>query len=439
MGELTRTPPFDLDAESSVIGSVLLDNNTFHQTSLQPEDFYKQAHKTIWKYICQMIGKGDVVDLLTLSAELKRDKKIDGIGGSYYLTQIVGSVPTAATMQHYAKIVHTTSLKRKVLALLSNGIENVFRGQLGVSEVIDANIRESMELLNQSEVDKNDIVKMGDLVGGVIDKFEASSENSGLVGIPSGYRRLDHLTGGWQKSHLIILGARPKMGKTSLLLNLAMNAADAGHHVGIISIEMTSEELVQRAVVSDSEIEGRRLERGCQINEDEWKKLARTQAAIDKLPIWINHKAGMTMSELRRKARKMVLDSSVEFLIIDYLGMIRPEKGVRISRYEHISETVRDIKILASELDIPIMLLSQLSRDLEKRPDKRPIPSDLRESGEIEQTANSILFLYRDYVYNINSSPLDAELNVSVARGHGTGVVPLTWRSEITKFIDKET
>ena len=427
------TPPNDLDAEMAVLGSLIIDNELMHEITLIHESFYRESHKIIFSTIKHLIDKQKKVDLVTLTAKLRKDKKIDSIGGAFYLTKIINSVVAKDNIFHYADIVNQCFIKRRLLFLSSEIRKNIFEESKSSIDIADDVVVECMSLMQETTDDS--IVSMRDGLEEAINDFE-KSENEGMLGIKTGFKKLDYMTGGFTDSDLIVIGARPKMGKTSFMLNLALNAAYEGVNVGIFSIEMTAKQLNKRAIVSDCGIERRRLERNLDIEDHEHRLLARSQARLNGLNIKICDTPNITMRKLKNNARKMVKNDGVQIIFVDYLGKIRREKGDKCSDLEHTGRTICDLKLLARELDIPVIVLSQLSRNLENRNDKRPIPADLRNSGEIEQEANMIMFLYRDCVYNPESPENEAELIVSANRDGDTGFIPLNFRGDITKFTD---
>lgn len=430
------TPPHDLEAEQAVLGSIILDNERIHDLDITTNSFYRSAHKTIFKALQYLINKQVKADIITLSAKLKKDKEIDGVGGSYYITQVISSVVVVDRIEHYANILKQCESKRDLLDISFKIQKDIYAGEINAASIADKAVKDSLEVMS-SNTSGDDIVKIGSGAGDIIDDLFDKQDRKGLLGITTGFSQLDYLTGGFKDSDLIVIGARPKMGKTSLLLNLAMNAAESGAGVGVFSIEMTYKQLVTRAIVSDCEIDRMRLERTQLLNDSEQKKIGRTLRNLDGLPIVINDKPGITMQEIKVKARKMVVDHGVKVIFVDYLGKIRRPKGDRSNNLEHTGNTICDLKLLARELDVPVVVLSQLSRNLESRDDKEPKPSDLRNSGEIEQEANVIMFLYRDHVYNNDADPRDAKVIVSANRDGMIGTAYLTWRGEITKFIDR--
>ena len=434
---LHALPPQSIEAEQSIISAILLDNETLFEVLdiLRPEDFYRSAHQKIFVAISELFTKNEPCDLVTLTEILKNKGDLDQIGGGTYLASIVDTAPVAVNAVHYARIIHNKASLRRLIEKANAIVKKCFEEQGDVDEVID--FAESSVF----EISEHKINPAFFSISQIIDKnFETLEErqaNKALVtGVSTGFSRLDTMTAGLQPSDLIILAARPSMGKTSLALNIARNAAiDADTAVAIFSLEMSKEQLSMRMLCSEARIDSNRLRSGF-FNRGDWDKLTDAGSLLSDAPIFIDDSANISAIEIRAKARRLKMDKNIGLILIDYLQLMRGRSSAERRDLE-ISEISRSLKGLAKELNIPIVALSQLNRKLEERGDKRPMLSDLRESGALEQDADVVAFIYRDEVYNKESNNPNrgkAELILAKQRNGPVGTVHMAFLNTYTRF-----
>ncbi|MFA6448778.1 MAG: replicative DNA helicase [bacterium] len=449
--KLTKVPPQSLENEQAVLGSMILDRDQIAIVIeiLQADDFYSDKHGLIYKSIIEIYEHNDPVDMVTLIEMLDRKGILEKVGGPAYLTTLVEGVPTPKSAQTYAKIVEEKSMLR---SLIKAGNEIVNRGYNSEGEV-DEIVSESEKLLYDISRGRafKDISQIQPVLKQAFDQINQKYKDRGVVsGLGTGYSALNDLTSGFQNSDLIILAARPGMGKTSLALNFCEHiAVEQNIGVGIFSLEMSSTQLATRLLCSRSQVDASSLRKGFLVPDD-WPRLTEAFDVFSKAPIVIVDHPNISPLELRAKARRMYKEFGVRMLFIDYLQLISVSGRRPDSRVQEISEITRQLKMLARELDIPVLAISQLSREVEKRPDKRPQLSDLRDSGSIEQDADLVMFLYRDEYYadkkSENSSDDDDERQVEVSKEaelkvakhrHGpTGKISLVFLNQYTKFVE---
>ncbi|MDX2499387.1 MAG: replicative DNA helicase [Deltaproteobacteria bacterium] len=430
-------PPQNVEAEESIISAILIDNNTLLDVIeiLAPQDFYRTAHQKIFAAIVDLFDKTEPIDLVTLANRLKEKGQLEEIGSASYLARLVDTAPLAVNAQHYAKIVHDKASLRRLIEKSNAIVKRCYEERGNTDDVIDfaeAAIFEITE--NKSQQAFYPISK---IILGNIETLEENQGNRSLVtGVPTGYSHLDNLTSGLQNSDLIILAARPSMGKTALALNIARNAAvEANIPVAIFSLEMSKEQLSLRMLCSEARIDSSRLRSGFFSMED-WHRLTDAAGVLSESPIYIDDSASLTGMDIRAKARRLKMDKNIGLIIIDYLQLMQGRAGAERRDLE-ISEISRGMKALAKELNLPVLALSQLNRMLEQRTDKRPRLSDLRESGALEQDADVVAFIYRDEVYNKeedNPSRGVAEILLSKQRNGPTGDVYLSFLNTFTRF-----
>ncbi len=434
---LYTLPPQSIEAEESIISAILVDNATLLDVMdiLTSEDFYRGAHQKIFAAVGELFARNEPVDLVTLSARLKENGHLEDIGGASYLARLIDTVPLAVNAQHYARIVHDKATLRRLIEKSNAIAKRCFADRGNVEGVIDFAESSIFEIAENKS--KQAFYPLRDLVVSNIDALEERQGNKSLLtGIPSGYTKLDNMTSGFQNSDLIILAARPAMGKTALALNFARNAAvDHNVPVAIFSLEMSKEQLSMRLLTSEARIDSSQLRRGFFSNDD-WVKLTDAAGSLEQAPIYIDDAPNLTPMDIRTKARRLKMDKGLGLVIVDYLQLMRaPGAGER--RELEISEISRSLKGLAKELDVPVIALSQLNRMLEQRADKRPMLSDLRESGALEQDADLVAFIYRDEVYNKdenNPNRGKAEVILGKQRNGPTGTVFLTFIGAFTRF-----
>ena len=430
-------PPQNVEAEESIISAILIDNNTLLDVIeiLAPEDFYRSAHQKIYGAIIDLFDKTEPIDLVTLANRLKEKGQLEEIGSASYLARLVDTVPLAVNAQHYAKIVHDKASLRRLIEKSNAIVKRCYEERGNADDVIDFAEAAVFEITeNKSQQAFYPISK---IILGNIETLEEKQGNRSLVtGVPTGFSRLDNLTSGLQNSDLIILAARPSMGKTALALNIARNAAvEANIPVAIFSLEMSKEQLSLRMLCSEARIDSSRLRSGFFSMED-WHRLTDAAGLLSESPIYIDDSASLTAMDIRAKARRLKMDKNIGLVIIDYLQLMQGRASAERRDLE-ISEISRALKALAKELSLPVLALSQLNRMLEQRTDKRPRLSDLRESGALEQDADVVAFIYRDEVYNReedNPSRGVAEILLSKQRNGPTGDVYLTFLNSFTRF-----
>lgn len=430
-------PPQSIEAEESIISAILLDNETLFDVLdiLKPEDFYRSAHQKIFAAISELFTKNEPCDLVTLTEILKNRGELEQIGGATYLPSIVDTAPLAVNAVHYARIIHNKASLRSLIEKANAIVKKCFEEQDDVDEVIDF-AESSVFEISEHKI-KPAFFAISQIIDKNIEALEERQANKALVtGVSTGFSRLDTMTAGLQPSDLIILAARPSMGKTSLALNIARNASiDANTAVAVFSLEMSKEQLSMRMLCSEARIDSNRLRSGF-FGNDDWGKLTDAGSLLSDAPIFIDDSANISAIEIRAKARRLKMDKDIGLIIIDYLQLMRGRSSAERRDLE-ISEISRSLKGLAKELDIPIIALSQLNRKLEERGDKRPILSDLRESGALEQDADVVAFIYRDEVYNKdgnNPNRGKAELILAKQRNGPVGTVQLAFLNTYTRF-----
>jgi replicative DNA helicase len=431
------TPPANLEAEQSVLGAVLLRAQALDRVAdiLRPEDFYRSAHGHIFQAMLDLWNRGEPVDLVTVTALLRERNRLEDVGGPVFLAALSEHVGTAANAGYYAKLVHEKAILRRLLECSQNLAQACLAPVEDVDQFLDGveteifKVAESKIRLGFQPIDS--------LVEKEVGLLESiwHREQGRITGVASGFPDLDQLTAGFQPGDLIIIAARPSMGKTALALNIAFNAAyHARVPVGFFSLEMSKEQMVRRLLSSEGKIDASHLRRAYFPEPDEWQRLQEAAGYLLECPIYIDDSPAATVLEVRSKARRLKAESKLELLIVDYLQLMRGRSDAP-SREQEISDISRSLKALAKELEIPVVALSQLSREVEKRPRKEPQLADLRESGAIEQDADVILFIYRDEVYNENSPEKgQARILLKKQRNGPTGEFRLAFRGLYTRF-----
>lgn len=438
MDTLQRVPPQNIEAEQSVLGSMLLEKEAILSASeiLKGEDFYKESHKKIFEVIMDLYDKNEPVDLITVSEELRKRNALEEIGGITYITALANSVPTAANVAYHAKIVKDKSIMRKLIHVSTKLVSMGYEEGRDVEEVLDEAERMIFEIAQRRSMEG--FASIRDVVIETFDMIEQLYKNKGrMTGVPTGFLDLDEMTSGFQPSDLIIIAARPSMGKTSFALNIAQYAAIREKvPVAIFSLEMSKEQLVQRMLCAEAHIDSHKLRTG-NLDEDDWPKLARAMGPLSEAPIFIDDTPGINIMEMRAKARRLKAEKGLGLILIDYLQLMQG-RGNSENRQQEISEISRSLKALARELRVPVVALSQLSRAPEMRQDHRPILSDLRESGSQEQDSDLVAFLYRDEYYHPDTDKKNiAEVIIAKQRNGPTGVIELVWLDKYTKFANK--
>nr|DAI29796.1 MAG TPA: DnaB-like replicative helicase [Caudoviricetes sp.] len=443
MSEDFRILPHDLVAEQSVLGAVFISPETMISLAdeLTPDDFYKPANKIVFKTMLSLLEKGEPIDATTMVSALTNQGDISNIGGINYVVELVNSTPTSKNVEHYAKLVKEKATLRKVIAELSESLSSAYQGDISINEIIEKTEKSILDISNQNV--GNGFRNVADILDTHMQIVETRSQTDGFVtGLSTGFVGLDKITTGLHEGNLIILAARPAMGKTALALNIAKHVATMERKPAVIfSLEMGAEELIERMVASEGMIPGYHLKTG-NLSTDEWKRLVHAQSNLYDVPIFVDDTAGIRISDIRSKARKLSQEmGGLGIIIIDYLQLITGSK--RENRQQIVSEISRELKILAKDLRVPVIALSQLSRSVEQRQDKRPMLSDLRESGSIEQDADIVAFLYRDAYYQKEQADSQEANNVTELilekNRHGSlGTVKLYFHKEYTKFSSVE-
>ncbi|WP_408955330.1 replicative DNA helicase [Natroniella sp. ANB-PHB2] len=437
MEAVDRVPPNSLEAEKSTLGSMLLDRDAIAKVIeiLQPEDFYRQTHAIIFNVINDLFDKGEPVDLVTVSEQLREKDKLEEIGGASYITSVVNSVPTATNVKHYAKIVEEKSILRKLIKTSNQIAQLGYQGDQEIDFVLDEAEQLVFNLSQRRTTQSFSGIK--DILMDTFDNLEQLYKHKNdVTGVPTGFRDLDKMTSGFQKADLVIIAARPSMGKTALALNIAQHAAVKEETpVAIFSLEMSKAQLVQRMLCSEAQVDSHRLRTGY-LNETDWRRISQAAGRLGEAKIFIDDTPGITVMEMRAKARRIQAEHGLDLILIDYLQLMQGRRNSE-SRQQEVSQISRSLKGLARELDVPVVSLSQLSRAVEQRNDKRPQLSDLRSSGSIEQDADVVAFIYRDDYYNPESEKAGiTEIIIGKQRNGPVGTVELAFQKEYTKFVD---
>ena len=432
---IERLPPHNLEAEQSVLGSLLIDRDAIIRVAafLRPEDFYTVANGTIYRAILDLYNRREPTDFITLSDELQRRGQYDLAGGLSYLSSLLNVVPTAVHVEYYARIVERASTLRRLIDAGTEIVDIGFREGIETEEALDAAER-AIFTVSQARQTK-DFVSMGEVLDRFFDQIDYLQQHRGeVVGVATGFSDLDQLTGGLQRSDLIIVAARPSMGKTSLALGMAYGAA-IGHQktVGIFSLEMSAEQLVQRVLSMETGVDSHRLRLG-QIDDGEWDRISRAFGRLSEAPIFIDDAAGASIMDIRSKARRLQAEHGLDIVIVDYLQLMSGRRSE--NRVQEISEISRGLKGLARELNVPVVALSQLSRAVETRADHKPMLSDLRESGSIEQDADIVLFIYREDKYDEDSEKEIADSLIAKHRNGPVGAINLRFFERTARFAD---
>lgn len=443
MNEEFRILPHDLAAEQSVLGSVFIspDSLIFLADDLTPDDFYKPANKIVFKTMLSLLEKGEPIDATTMVSALTNQGDISTIGGINYVVELVNSTPTSKNVEHYAKIVKEKATLRKMIADLSDSLSSAYQGDVPIDDIIAKTEKSMLDISNQNT--GTGFRNVADILDTHMQMVETRSQTDGVVtGLSTGFVGLDKITTGLHEDNLIILAARPAMGKTALALNIAQYiAVKEKKPVAIFSLEMGAESLIERMLAAEGMVEGYHLKTG-NLSVEEWSRLVHAQGNLYDAPIFVDDTAGIRISEIRSKARKLAQEmGGLGVIIIDYLQLITGSKGE--NRQQVVSEISRELKILAKDLKVPVIALSQLSRAVEQRQDKRPMLADLRESGSIEQDADIVAFLYRDAYYQKEQGDSQEANNVTELilekNRHGSlGTVKLYFHKEYTKFSSVE-
>lgn len=434
---LKRVLPHSIEAEQSVIGSMILDQEaiTIASEIIFPEDFYNKQYGVLFSAMVELHDEGKPVDIVTLQDRLKEKDVPPEVSSLEFIRDIITAVPTSANVRYYARIVSEKSTLRKLIRLVGEIENNCYAGKESLEVILEDTEKQVFDLVQRRNTGDN--VPIRKIVMNALQRIEAASMNDGnITGIATGFFDLDVMTSGMQPADLVLIAARPSMGKTAFVLNIAQHAAfKLKRPVAIFSLEMSKEQLVNRLFSLESSVDAQHLRNG-QLDETEWEKLIESAGVIGKSKLIIDDTPGISIQELRSKCRKFKLEHGLDMIIIDYLQLMSGG-GRSESRQQEISEISRSLKALAREMNVPVLALSQLSRAVEQRPDHRPMMSDLRESGAIEQDADVVMFIYRDDYYNKDTEkPGVAEIIIGKQRNGPVGTVELAWMAKYTRFAN---
>jgi len=441
MTALDRIPPQNLDAEQAILGSLMVERDLIPIISeiVQKSDFYAPHHATVYDAVIALYERGEPVDKVSVVEELRRRRLLEEVGGADFISQLLNTVPTAASAEYYAKVVAEKAILRSLITAGGRIATIGFEQPENVDEVVD---RCEQMIFDIGRRSTGGFTLVRELLKPAFERIDTLYHQKGTVtGVPSGFARLDQFTTGFQPGELIIIAARPSMGKTSLGLNIAMNAAkDAAKHAAVFSLEMSNDQLVQRFLSMEARIDAQALRTG-NIKDREWGEITRAMGVLAEIPIYVDDSAALTVGEVRSRSRRLAAQNGLDLIIIDYLQLLRSPNIRVTNRVEIIDEICRGLKALAKELKVPVIALAQLNRSPESRNDKRPMLSDLRESGGIEQEADVVAFIYRDEYYNPPTPENEniAEINIAKQRNGPTGLVQLRFDKRFTSFADLDT
>ncbi len=433
---LDKLPPQNIEAEQSILGAILIDNDALPKALeiLDTEDFYKLSHKKIFFSMTDLFDKNEPIDLITLTDHLKKKEELEQVGGLSYLSTLVNITPTAANIRYHARIVRAKGLLRGLLRSAHDISNKVYEDNLEAEDLVDYAEKSIFDIsdkrIKASFVSLKDVIKDSfEMIEQLYDKKDT------ITGVPSGFSDLDGLTTGFQKGDLVIVGGRPSMGKTAFSLNVAQYVGlELREPVAIFSLEMAKEQLAFRMLCAEAMVNSNSIRKGF-IKKEDWHKLTSAASNLTGAPIFIDDSSGITVLELRAKARRLKMEHGLSLIIVDYLQLMRG-KGSFERREQEISDISRSLKYLAKELSVPVIAVSQLNRSVEQRRPPTPILADLRESGAIEQDADVILFLYREEVYNKEAKKGTAEVIIAKQRNGPTGTVHLAFISNCTRFMN---
>lgn len=433
--ELRKVPPQQIEAEQSLLGGILIDNGGLPSALeiLRGDEFYRDTHRIIFRAVLELFERNEPADLVTVVDLLNQKDQLDAVGGASYLASLLEAVPSASNVPVYARIVNEKALLRRLIQASNEVISWCYGGGKSIEEILDL-AEAAIFSVTQNRI-RSSYYPLKEIIKKSIESIERFQEYREMVtGVSSHFKDLDKLTAGFQPSDLIIIAARPSMGKTAFALNIARNAAvDSGVPVGIFSLEMSKEQLVMRMLCSEARVDSHKIRSGF-LSQQECAKLLKAAGSFSEVPMYIDDTPAISALELRAKARRMMADRGLGLIIVDYLQLMRGREGTE-RREQEISEISRSLKALAKELNIPVIALSQLNRKVEERHNKRPVLSDLRESGAIEQDADVIAFIYRDEVYNPGTTDKGiAEISIGKQRNGPTGEVKLAYINAYTRF-----
>lgn len=440
-----RVPPQNIEAEQAVLGAMLIDKEAIAKATevLSADDFYREAHRVIFSAMLELYNKNEAVDMVTVTEILKRDNKLEDIGGIAYITSLANVVLTAANVKYHAEIVAEKSVLRQLVRVSTEIAAMGYEANEDVGTLLDTAERRILEISNRKK--KNDFTAINDILMDSVQSIESLLQNKGgLTGLPAGFADLDKLTSGLHPSDFIILAARPSMGKTALALNIVQNVALRAHKViggeprsvAFFSLEMSKEQLVNRMLCAEAGIDSQRLRVG-EMHDEDWTHLWDACDTMSRAKIYIDDTAGITAMDMRSRARRLKAEHGLDLIVVDYLQLMQGsgKRNNSGDRQQEVSEISRSLKALARELDVPVLALSQLSRSVESRQVKRPMLSDLRESGSLEQDADIVAFLYREDYYNPETENKHTELIIAKHRNGPVDTVNLFFQKQFTKFV----
>lgn len=440
-----RVPPQNIEAEQAVLGAMLIDKEAIAKATelLSADDFYREAHRVIFSAMLELYNKNEAVDMVTVTEILKRDNKLEDIGGIAYITSLANVVLTAANVKYHAEIVAEKSVLRQLVRVSTEIAAMGYEANDDVCTLLDTAESRILEISNRKK--KNDFTAINDILMDSVQSIESLLQNKGgLTGLPAGFADLDKLTSGLHPSDFIILAARPSMGKTALALNIVQNVALRAHKViggeprsvAFFSLEMSKEQLVNRMLCAEAGIDSQRLRVG-EMHDEDWTHLWDACDTMSRAKIYIDDTAGITAMDMRSRARRLKAEHGLDLIVVDYLQLMQGsgKRNNSGDRQQEVSEISRSLKALARELDVPVLALSQLSRSVESRQIKRPMLSDLRESGSLEQDADIVAFLYREDYYNPDTENKHTELIIAKHRNGPVDTVNLFFQKQFTKFV----
>lgn len=434
-----RTLPHNLEAERSVLGAILLHDEVLEHVVdvVKPEHFYRDAHRRVFKHMLALHDRREPIDLTTLRETLSRTSELDEVGGPAYIAALVDGVPRSTNIEHYARIVRDKADLREVIYAANKMLADAYAAGDDARLVIDRAEQQIFEIAQGEQI--GGFVKLADIMPRVMEQLQAWHDTGhGVSGLPSGFADLDAVTRGFQPANLIILAARPSMGKSSLALNIAQHVAGLGKTVGIFSLEMSHEELAVRTLTAEAHVDGHYLQRGWIHGAAAWARLATAMDTLSALPLFIDESPFVTVLDIRSRARRLKAQYGLNLVIVDYTQLMVGHER-KDTRTLEIAAITRAFKALSKDLAVPVIALSQLNRDLERRDNKRPMLSDLRDSGALEQDADLVLFIYRDEVYDPDTADKGvAEIIIAKQRNGPIGTVKLAWRAEETRFANLE-
>jgi len=431
-----RVPPSNIEAEESVLGAVMLSVDAANTVMdrLHPHDFYQPAHQAIFEAVLRLYDSNHPIDAITVSEQLRKQEELDRVGGVSYLTRLIDSVPTASNVDYYSQIVEEASLRRNLMRSGSEIGDLAFHADKDISDVLDLAEKSVFSVAERRIGDG--LVPVKPLLSTTLESIESLGEGGAMAGLATGFKDLDGKLAGLAPGNLAIIAARPGMGKSALATSMAFNVASSGKSIAMFTMEMSRHEVVQRLLCSVGRIDSMKLRSG-NLTDRDWQSVARAAGRLHETPIFIDDSGQLTVTEVRAKCRRMKRSHGLDLVVVDYLQLMSTGSRAE-NRQQEISEISRGLKALGIELEVPIVALSQLNRAMEQRQDKRPMLSDLRESGALEQDADIVMFIYRDEYYHPESVETRgvAEVNVAKHRAGATGMVRMTFLPEFTLFSD---